>query len=317
VPAELIKFFAMQEIYPTELFQDSRDGNIYYAPRCHDPTGLKSPQRFNRTYFSHIPASVMNLLPAVVQDPKLFPNQLLHRFKKESTSIGLKSNIVVRGSSVYSEQSTSDFNVHLRTKPHSLKNQPFACKVSIYQDETITSAVEAGVVAFNVARFFGRETRAATAVMVGDPSLVPGEICQVVDNFSRTGTPEEFAAKILKDRQDFEEFNGRIDKFVAEAAEKAAAATAAGSTDKTFKITLPDDSKLNVTTLASDPSTGTVKASPEALICEKSSYISSGDDNVIGFNAEPDSMWRVEAIIHNYNSGTPGYTTEVAWSSPF
>lgn len=320
VPAELIKFFAMQEIYPTELFQDSRDGNFYYAPRCNDTTGLTSPGRFYRTYFSNIPEVVIDGLDNVVRNREFFPNQLLHRFKKESTTIGLKTNIIVRGSSIYSEQSTSDFNIHLRVRPSILKGQDFACKFTIYQDETISTIEEASMVAFNVARLFGRETRAATAVMIGDSTLVPGEICQVVDSFARDGTTEELRAKMLAHRTEFTAFNDAINPLVSEMAERAKkAAEVAGKAQETFEQTLPDGSQMVVNTLKTKD--GRIVADPESMVCEKTSFIGKKADkgglDVIGFNAEPDSIWRVEAVIHNYNSGGVGYTTEVAWSSPF
>ncbi len=51
VPLDYIKFMSQQEPWPTEVFQDSRTGEFWYAPRGLDLTGLSDKSRFFRTYY--------------------------------------------------------------------------------------------------------------------------------------------------------------------------------------------------------------------------------------------------------------------------
>jgi hypothetical protein len=51
VPLDYIKFLSQQEPWPTEVFQDSRTGEFWYAPRGLDLSGLSDRNRFYRTYY--------------------------------------------------------------------------------------------------------------------------------------------------------------------------------------------------------------------------------------------------------------------------
>jgi hypothetical protein len=51
VPLDYIRFLSQQEPWPTEVFQDSRTGEFWYAPRGLDLTGLSDKSRFFRTYY--------------------------------------------------------------------------------------------------------------------------------------------------------------------------------------------------------------------------------------------------------------------------
>lgn len=306
-PAELVKFFAMQEVYPTELFQDSRDGNLYYAPRMADSSGLSDSERFYRTYYFGIPDTILSTLPNTLTDYRRY-NQKLIRFKEEETSIGLKTNFIVKGSNLYSKNSSSAFNVHLRVKPYALKEEKFACKVSTYNDETISSLEEAVVVAFNVARLFGRETRAATGVLIGDPSIVPGEICQVSSLWS-VDDYQKLPSFLKEERDAYLGSQSVLSK--AKALIKDFDSKLADPKNEEFEVDLPMGEKLKGKAL--DQKDEQLE-DPETILCKDTSKVYS--DNRVGFNREPSSIWRTEAVIHNFNHTGQGYTTEVAWSSP-
>jgi hypothetical protein len=81
--------------------------------------------------------------------------------------------------------------------------------------------------------------------------------------------------------------------------------------DKEFEVDLPLGEKLKGKAL--DQKDDQLE-DPETIICKDTSKVYS--DNKVGFNREPATIWRVEAVIHDFGFTDKGYKTEVAWSSP-
>jgi len=288
---EIIKFLALQEVFPTEVFQDSRDGNFYFCPRANDITGLVDPKRFFRTYY----------WGGAPEDSNV--NQSTHSFREERSSISLKTNFLIDKSAPLSDNSgQDDWMIHLRTKPDALKNVRFACKIQRISDPTIQSLAEAATVALAMARIMGRETRAAMIVVSGDPSLIPGEVIQIIGSpMLKNGGRDQ----VNSDRSMFLEYNERYKDNVKEYGEQAFN----GVDEKEIELPVYDKSvaKFSVSPEAQDPS---------EIMCKTTSQVQG--ENGIGFNKEPETIFRIDAVMHKINmGGSTGYTSECALLSPF
>jgi hypothetical protein len=328
IPIEIIKFLAMQETYPTEVFQDLRDGHFYYVPRMNDDSGFDDAKRFYRTYFvRHFPDKSYRS----GDGPPVTPpdhNQMLIRFKEEKSSIGMKTNILIRSSNVYSTGTLGDYNLHLKTRPYELKRRDpednelpgFACKFMVYQDETIVSAQESAAIAMNVARLLARETRAATAVMIGDPSIIPGEVLQV--NGSPLTQVEDWKAQIALDRQVYKTFINNSLENAKEYVKLVEESRESGGQQRGNQV---KDMDIYDGTKGTFQIQDKEQQSPDKLLCQNDTKIYSpnnegpntGLNGLVGYNQEPQTIWRVEAVIDSYNQGNREYRTELALSSPF
>lgn len=176
VPIEYIKFLAMQEPWPTEFFCDHRSGEYWYAPRGLDISGLDDPDRFYRTYFyRHAPESALSALG----QEYAHPCQALLLYREESSSINWRSNIIVTNAP--SVNSAESYGTHLKLVPPFLAGRAFACTYYTVVDETIgNSTTELVATAMAFARLYGKELKAASMHIIGDPSMTPGEAIQVI-----------------------------------------------------------------------------------------------------------------------------------------
>lgn len=291
VPLEYIKYLASQEIYPTEVFCDHRTGDFYYTPRANDTNGLFDPQRFYRTYYNRI-------VPA-----GHYPDhaQMLVSFREESSMVNFRSNIIV--SNVESGPGGSDsseaIQVHLKVVPKWLENKRFACTFYNFTDPTITNTAEAAIIALQVARTVSKETRAAVAVILGDPSIVPGEVVQVIGS---SLYPEDFDPEVLKKQVDeFVEYNRLYNQTYVDYQE-IIHDTSEGNVEDITNLNVAGGDPVNISNQADKDNA--------ALMC--------GDNaSKLVFKEEPRSLWRVEAVIHHYNEGAAGFSTELALISPF
>jgi len=345
IPLDIIKSIAFQEVYPTEFFQDNRDGNFYYVPRTNDSSGLQDKDKFYRTYFFKVenkqdlffqkiesdyiyfdpnkiipelnitqkelenkeldiiypdqknkdkeynipegyelkkitvkekrgsrtftykkdffikigtnltkaelekkaneiynekieagisididqenstapadPSGVVNTIENKKTNLTVSPyptdlyestNQDLIAYREELSSIGMKTNFFISISSPLTSMTPhNDMVLHLATNPYSLRDVDFVPKFHRINDPTIKTAEEAAVVALSAARIWAKETNVAMAVMLGDPSLVPGEVIQVVGS---PILPEGGRKQIQEDREKYFEWEINTDKMV-------------------------------------------------------------------------------------------------------
>jgi hypothetical protein len=302
-PIDIIKFLAMQEVYPTEVFQDNRDGNLYYSPRANEATGLKDPKRFFRTYYFRSYPDSFPVTGGDAAPPD--HNQMLIAFSEENSSLGLKTNFWVHKNAPSAQGAAQDdWTIHLRVRPKVLQGVEYACKFTRIFDDTITTAEEAAVVALNAARVMGKEVRAGVAVMLGDPTLIPGEVIQVLGSPLQ---PERGFPNAANDRQQFEQYNTAYNenlKTYATESIKNAGASAPAIQDASVQLPVYDGTKAEIKI------EGKTQQNPDQLICNASSHTSAG--------SEPATIWRIEAVVQKYNVGsTKGWTTEVALVSPF
>lgn len=284
-------------------------------------------------------------------------NQNLIAYREEFSSIGMKTNFLV---SVSSPMSTAvphdDLILHLSTNPYSLRDVDFAPKYHRISDPTIKTAEEAAVVAIAAARIWAKETNVAMSVMLGDPSLVPGEIIQTI------GSPiiEEGGAKrINKDREKYFEWELNTNQMIREYSIFSSTTAKQRAQDPKAQPTPPSGLKYIIKTaegvikaIANDNSFWEVKIRPqeedtegngwfgwwpwkgeveedptksiEDLFTEEGITSHYGAENQgkdpegpRGFEELPRTIFRVEAVSHKFNLGSPGYTTEVALVSPF
>jgi hypothetical protein len=300
IPVDVLKYLAMQEVYPTEVFQDSRDGNLYYAPRANDVSGLSDSKRFYRTYFykrypDSLPVGGGDACPPD-------PNQMLLAFSEEQSSIGLKTNFYVTKSSPTAQNGAGDdWTLHLRVKPNSLP-ESYACHYARVYDDTITTPEEAAVVALNAARIMGKEVRAGLMVCLGDPSLTPGEVIQVLGSVIQ---PTKGFSSALEDRQKFLDYNNRYNQNLKTYAEESIKnAGKAADTLQGASVSLPLIDGSSVTMNLS----GSNQQNQDSLNCNPSTQ------NTI---SSVTTMWRVEAVVYKLNQGSKGFSTEVALCDPF
>lgn len=291
IPLEYIKYLASQEIYPTEVFQDSRSGDFYYTPRANDTSGLFDPERFFRTYYSrNVPEGH-------------FPDkaQMLLSYREESSMINFRSNIIVSNvdSSSGGDQNSASIQVHLKVVPPWLKGKSFACTYYNFVDPTIKTMSEAAIIAVQVARLMSKETRAAVAVLLGDPSIVPGEIVQIIgSSLYPPGCDAETAKK------EVEEFVAYNDLY--------------NQTYEDYQQIIHDTSEGDVNSVEELPIAGADPITVANQADKDNAALMCGDNSsAMNLKADIRTMWRVEGVIHHFNEGKSVFTTELALISPF
>ncbi len=322
-PLDMIKFLTFQEVFPTEVFQDHRDGNLYYTPRASDATSLKDPKRFYRTYFyrTYPQPNAVTIDTLNPSDPQPLPpdiNQMLFAFREEESSIGCITDFVVHKSSpVENGTVKDDWVIHLKIVPEFLREDdgsivPHAAKYMRIFDQTIKSTAEAGAVLLNAARIYGKEARAAMCITLGDSSFTPGEIIQVIGGMS---SPRGGLDQVKEDRDIFTTFNERYNTNFADYVKKTLRKSEKGDIQPGEQVDLQTFDgrtasfkvdKFDKNGLASG------RTETEVVYGNSSSSIISGTPE-----REPKTIFRVEAVLHRFNVGSKGFTTELALSSPF
>jgi murein DD-endopeptidase MepM/ murein hydrolase activator NlpD len=205
IPVELIKWLSNQEAYPTELFSNPQDGNYYYIPRSCDLGGLADPLRFHRTYFYRYQppdlgnASVLDELAKKYPPIKIGSNpngvevdpttpfrftpdwaQGIINWREELTTNAMYTNYIIANNSPNSTKAGQVILMSMSVRPPFLSGRAIAGRNMYIVDETINDRQEALAVGLQMARIHSKETRAASMTLIGDPSMVPGEVVQVV-----------------------------------------------------------------------------------------------------------------------------------------
>ena len=93
----------------------------------------------------------------------------------------MKTNFFVSvASPLTSATPHKDYVLHLATNAYALRDVDYVPKFHRINDPTVKTAEEAAIVALSAARIWGKEANVAMAVMIGDPTLTPGEVIQVI-----------------------------------------------------------------------------------------------------------------------------------------
>lgn len=295
-PLDAIRSLSFQEIYPYELFQDHRTGHIYYVPRANDHSSLEDGQRFRRTYY----------FGQRQYDNQININQRLIAFREELSSMSMRTNFVV---SIFNSnsgaQTMDDYQMNFEYIPPELAGIPFARSFYHVRDPSIKSAAEAASVGLHYMRIYGKAVHVGMAVMLGDPSLTPGEVVQISGSQIYPSASLEEAA-LNEDRQKYTEFATLYQGTFAETAQKLKNATI--NKEEVEELAL-GDMKVNSTAPKYAKTTGstTREALNEAV----------NTPRVVAGQQLPKTIFRIEAVCHKFNLGTKGFTSEIALYTPF
>jgi len=309
IPIEIIKQLLLQEAYPMEFYQDQRTGDIFISPRANDISSLPETygggrdsggrkELFYRTYFFKV----------YPEDYYPDHNQMLIAFKDEMSSAGAKTNFEVNKH--HPDGNGSAFwTAGLYVRPFGFPTDA-PCRTHIADDTTITTAEQAAVVAVQLARIFGRETRAGMAILTGDPSFIPGDVIQVVGSPLMGHAPGRF----LRTNQDLVDYM-KADRERVHDLNKAYNSQLPSDYANLDHINLGDDTSFTEQRLP-HPSAGVdyIISGPEEQ--EGSNQVRcSMKEKVTELPPDPLTIWRVEGIMHKFDF-TQGYTTELALASP-
>jgi hypothetical protein len=277
VALEFIKFLALQEPWPTEVFVDHRSGEFWYAPRELDLTGLEDPKRFYRTYVYREDNTkfIYEKNYSTTEDSQfkyIHPCQAMLLFREESSSINWRSNIIVQNQEGINQSSSQA--LHLKVVPPWLKGRRFACTYYTVTDKTIQDRWELVGTAMAFARLYGKELRAATMHIIGDPTMCPGEAVQVI------GSPLNAVSKLSleKDRADAVDQYSNMYKKMMEALKELQQKSPSVSSPPTTPTT-PTPPTTPTAPTAPTPSTGSVTSPDETTFEPNETVITSKDEN--------------------------------------
>lgn len=333
IAIETIKFLSLQENLHTEVFCHHVDGNMYYVPRLNDASGLEDKERFYRTYFNRISPPGFSTLYDSDKD-ELHPCQKVILYREEQTLLSTKSNILVK-SSKDSDSEPQKYVFSLKTTFPKFKERSFPCSYFSVFDDSLSTALDYISVGIQYARRVSKEVRACSVHLIGDPSLSPSEIIQVItsscnytftkyssDKPIQTPSPLQILNQAYSDRKKYQSYydeykslteflNGQRPSFVS--------LSSGGSTELDTQDIIKYTTESHSSTLKVS-NTGDVM---DKVMCEL--VTSTGDNtsvkteniNYLNLNPDPQSIWRIEALTHRFNDGKLGYYTELALLSPF
>jgi hypothetical protein len=332
VPVEYIKYLALQEPWVGEMFADHRSGDMWYAPRGLDLTGLEDKKRFFRTYFYRMYPQNLEYVPGeTYSKPHLA--QMARSFREETSILGWRSNIIATNADKIGENSKSI--VHLKVTPKWLEGREHACTF-FYLTEPVTTGniQELAIIALMFARHQGKETRTASVTLLGDPSITPGEAMQVIgsplivpgvypDPFEDVNGKQQWQV----DRTNVKEYYQGTKDLYTEFAKNIKDKSGATDTANASTLTVANGQMINA---ATDPAAATVpKAVEVALLPTEAAAVdmcfsrfvkategsANPNGNNVQFPTDPKTVWRAEGVIHKFNDGEPGYYTEVSLMS--
>lgn len=321
ITIEAIKTLAFQEVNPTELYQDHRTGDMFYSPRLLITNSYNEPTFNHRVYMYNPPMFIQDLTKDTFNI-----NNFLLGYREESSTIGVKTNFIVSNASINYDGDpfkAQTVNLHLKTAPPSMTDY-FASKFMRIQDPTIQGHYEAMAVAINMARIHARETNAGMAVMLGDPTFVPGELIKVLGSpyYPMNGYADinnkpytDVKALILDGYTQIAEYQDYWTKFITTMASESFL-----DPDGEFTSDIPPNLDLNIIygeAANPDDRYANLKTNYNEEITDYVSTLRDKNNQFVKLPDLPASMWRIEAVMHKFNLGTKGYTTELALVKPY
>jgi hypothetical protein len=170
-----------------------------------------------------------------------------------------------------------------------------------------------------MARIHAKEVNVGLARMLGDPSIVPGEIMQII------GSPLLPDGGIHRAAQDLTKFY-QYDESWNELVKKYAELSSGNSEQTSAEVQSSGINFHDGSTAVFEEGTAKHATSPEQLrelmesmLCQNKSKVMSSEGNNAqeGFNEIPRTIFRVEAVAHKFQQGSKGFTTEVSLVTPF
>jgi len=343
IAIETIKFLSLQENQHTEVFCHHVDGDLYYVPRINDSSGLKARDTFYRTYFNRIsPPGFSQLYGETWENEILHPCQKIILYREEQTLLSTKSNILVKSSKDSQEEMQKYVFSVKSVIPRFQTDRAFPCSYFSIFDDSLSTALDYISVGLQFARRVSKEVRACSIHLIGDPSLSPSEIIQIITascNSSNTFykqddtnkikklTPKDILQSALQDREDYKTYYEEYKKINEFFVTKRPDYTSINSGGDTQVKGLPID-KTQQQTSGSEGSisfnVSQIQSTTESTFCERipnsgtdSTTATSTNINTSNFKPDPPSIFRIEALTHRFNDGKLGYYTELALLSPF
>ena len=254
---------------------------------------------------------------------------MLILYREEQSTLNWRSNIIVSKSN--GDSSGESMTLHLRVRPPKLEGRAFPCTYYNLADPSISSSAEMVAVALAHARNVGKEVRSATAHLVGDPSLTPGEAIQILGsvpkNTVRPTTHEEMLANAITDRDNFTTYYTDYEKLAIELSRQIESSTTTnvepvevgkshvqlenGKTTMTPSNSGGSNtqSMCNINPAAATATTTTTTATSQEA--------EEPNNQKITFREDPSTIWRLDGLIHRFNDGKLGFYTEIALITPF
>lgn len=312
VAVEHIKYLSLQEPYYTELFAHNVNGNFYYIPKQSDVSSLTDPYRFYRTYFNRIAPPGLGKLYNKDID-LLHPCQMAIMYQEENSTIAWRSNVILRNVNNSQSGIGNEKIVHMKTIPPRYKDRGFPCSYLYVSDPSLEKPADYLAVGLSYLRRVSKETRSAELHIIGDPSILPGELIQVVGSINKLAkvsenqTSKNVLEKALKDRGNCIEY---INKYKEEAMTLSS---------NIKNGTINGSSSINAVGINNTVEIPIIK--PEATtntLCPIDTNSQKQIEEVnFDYDNEVTTIWRVESVRHRLNDGWAGFRTELALLPPF
>lgn len=268
VAIEYIKHLSLQESLHTEVFCHHVTGDFYYIPRLNDDTGLADQKRFYRTYYNRITPPGFSQLyddKGNGQETEIIhPCQKVIVYREEQTLLSTRSNIYIKKLDANSTSESTQFSFSLKSVIPRLQNRSYPCSYFTIYDDSVSNAIDYVAVGLHYAKRVSKEVRACSIHLVGDPSLSPSEVIQVVTsscNYSKTMSPanktkketiftlkhSEILEQCYQDRKKYKDYYSSfksLSQFLSEKLPTTNPLTNT-STDDDLRVNLADSNKAD------------------------------------------------------------------------
>lgn len=355
LPIDYLKYMSLQEVYYTEVFAHNVTGDYYYSARFVSTEGLTNPKLLYRTYFNRItPPGLGKLYNKDNSIDNLHPSQIAIAYQEENSLISWRSNVIIKNDATGTSLS-SNF-LHVKTTPPRFEKRGFPCSYVFITDSTLSKPAEYAATAIAYIRRVGKPVRAAELHLLGDPSLSPGELIQVIGSMPKnTTTPQDqktLLEESFKQRQNAMSYANLYKTEIKETVQAISnsVTTAESSSSESTPIsvngisikttgsvtvqTITESTNIycSATTDSSSeppdsPSTDTNGSSTSDSESNNSSSGStdsqstatSESSNIADITVLEDinSMWRIENVQHQFNDGKPGFYSILALTNPY
>lgn len=318
VAVEHIKYLSLQEPYVTEFFSHNVNGDYYYIPRHCDVSSLKDEKRLYRTYFNRIAPPGLGKLYGL-KDDLLHPAQMAIMYQEENSLIAWRSNIILRNAQT-GDPSTTGKYIHMKTIPFRYENRGFPCSYIFVTDSSLEKPADYLAVGLSYLRRVAKETRSAQLHVIGDPSLSPGELVQVVGSMNKqymttsqnatsqkNYTAKDELQRALTDRKNVTEYLTSLKEEVKDLITKSKSSTQDSSTT------------IQGVGLSGEVNVKIAEIVDGSLLCptNKNNQQTVQTNVPLDYKSEVTTVWRIDGVRHRLNDGWAGYRTELILLPPF
>jgi hypothetical protein len=343
LPIDYLKYMSLQEVYYTEVFAHNVTGDYYYSARFVSTEGLGNPKLLYRTYFNRItPPGLGKLYNKDNSIDNLHPSQIAIAYQEENSLISWRSNVIIKNDATGTSPS-SNF-LHVKSTPARFEKRGFPCSYVFITDSTLSKPAEYAATAIAYIRRVGKPVRAAELHLLGDPSLSPGELIQVIGSMPKNTTTPQDQKTLLEEsfkqrqnamsyanlyKQEIKEIVSAIDRDVSVTESSSSESTSISvngikTTGSVTVQTITESTNIycsattNSSTEATENQSSATTDSPTEAT-ENQSSATSESSNIADITVleDIDSMWRIENVQHQFNDGKPGFYSILALTNPY